>query len=274
VHLNQDRLFDQIGGQGVFLADGTLLTLWDSASLRIGDGSGSPVARRFSASPGQEICAVDGSAVACDLARTGGPLELALTWGGRPGEVTLFGDWDGDGRDDVCAFFHGRFRCDVNHNGPPAEAFESFGQEGDVPLLADVDGNGKADPCVRRGADVLCDTQRDGRVHFQVRFGDGSETPLLGDLDGDGKADLCLFTAGDWRCRLAKGGVEQHFTFGKAGDAPALGDADRDGRAELCLLRAGMLLCDTGHDGGAAEFQLALETPVGARLLFGNLDGL
>jgi hypothetical protein len=275
IHVNQDRLFDQMGGWAAFSGNGTLLVAWQSESSRqAGDALRVPVARRFSASPGQEICAIDGAAIACDLARTGGDLELQLTWGGRPGEVTLFGDWDGDGRDDVCAFFRGRFRCDLNHNGPPAEAFESFGREGDIPLLADVDGDHRADPCVRRGSDLLCDTRHDGRVHLQVHFGDGSETPLLGDLDGDGRADLCLFRDGDWRCRLAKSGVEQHFAFGKTGDTPALGDADRDGRADLCLLRAGMLLCDTGHDGGAAEFQLALEAPLGARILFANLDGL
>ncbi|HEX6899528.1 MAG TPA: hypothetical protein VF789_07445 [Thermoanaerobaculia bacterium] len=46
------------------------------------------------------------------------------------------------------------------------------------------------------------------------------------------------------------------------------------GRSDPCMLRGGKLLCDTTHDGGAAEASLALDLPAGARPLFGNLDGL
>jgi hypothetical protein len=40
------------------------------------------------------------------------------------------------------------------------------------------------------------------------------------------------------------------------------------------LNQAGRLECDTKHRGGAPGFTLALNAPSGARLLFGNLDGL
>jgi hypothetical protein len=39
------------------------------------------------------------------------------------------------------------------------------------------------------------------------------------------------------------------------------------------VFRQGMLLCDTAHDGGAAEGTLSLGD-AGARVVLGNLDGL
>jgi hypothetical protein len=272
IRLNQERQFDQANPQVCFSPKGWLLVGWQSSSLRqIGSEGPVPVARGFAASPGQEICAVAGAGFSCDLARTGGPMELQLTWGGRPGEVTLLGDWDGDGRDDLCGYYQERFRCDVNHAGR-ATVFERFGQSGDTPLLADVDGDGRADPCVWRAGALLCDTARDGKVHFQQAFGPRGGMPLLGDLDGDRKADLCVVLAGHWSC-LTRAGEESHFDFGQVGDSFALGDLNRDGRAEPCLLRDRLLSCATQGEG-TTELTLPLDAAAHSLLLFGSLDGL
>jgi hypothetical protein len=273
--VNQDALFDQGHGLSAFAPNGILTVSYDSDDPAITKGERRvPVVRRYAASPGQEICGISGAEIICDLGRTGGAPEMQLAWGGGPGEVTLFGDVDGDGREDVCSYLAGEFRCNVAHEGARIGWRETFGQPGDIPLLADVDGDGKADPCVRRGNLLLCDTAHDGRAHYSVTFGHGGELPLLGDLDGDGKADLCLVEGTSWTCRLATSGVQLQFNFGRAGDSFALGDADRDGRADPCALRGGQLLCDTQHHGGPANYTLKLSWPQGARLLFGNLDGL
>ncbi|HEV8578517.1 MAG TPA: hypothetical protein VGX68_05485 [Thermoanaerobaculia bacterium] len=273
--LNQVAAYDQLVAMAAFAPNGTLTVSYGTNNLAQTHGqSDVPVIRRYAASPGQEICGISGSEIRCDLARTGGAAELQLTWGRRSGEVTLFGDVDGDGRDDVCSYFKGRFRCDVSHEGGKATWSDTFGSAGDIPLLADVNGDGRADPCLRRKNRLLCDTVQDGSVHYQVVFGRGDETQLLGDLDGDYKADLCLVSGAAWDCRLATG-QPFHFQFGHRGDSPALGDADKDGRADPCVLRpGGRVECDTKHDGGLPDFALALNMPTGARLLFGNLDGL
>jgi hypothetical protein len=52
-----------------------------------------------------------------------------------------------------------------------------------------------------------------------------------------------------------------------------LGDFDGDGRDDPCVFRQGMLLCDTAHDGGAAEGILSLGSSSDSVVL-GNLDGL
>jgi hypothetical protein len=271
--VNQDPQGDQAFGVAAFAPNGTLLVSWQSDDFDQTNGEAMvPVIRRYAASPGQEVCAISGPQILCDLGRTGGPAELSLAWGGRPGEVTLFGDVDGDGRDDVCSYFEGSFRCDIDHEGIAANWTEKLGSPGDIPLLADVDGDGRADPCVRRGNLLLCDTKGDGLIYYRRKFGQGGEVPLLGDLDGDHKADLCLFRDGVWDCLLSTGG-RIHFRFGRAGDSPALGDINNNGRAEPCVLRDGMLLCSTAHNR-VADFSLPLDVPAGARLLFGNLDGL
>jgi hypothetical protein len=271
--LNQVTDDDQEGISAAFAPNGTLLVSWQSHSASQTNGEAMvPVIRRFSASPGQEICAIAGPQILCDLGRTGGPTELNLNRGGRPGEVTLFGDVDGDGRDDVCTWYKGLLRCDLSHEGTP-DWRAQLGSPGDVPLLADVNGDGKADLCVRRRNLLLCDTAHTGQMDFRMVFGRGDETPLLGDLDGDGKADLCLVRDGVWNCQLSKTGELLHFRFGHGGDSPALGDADRDGRADPCLLRSGRLTCSTKHDG-VGDFHLDLDVPANSRLLFGNLDGL
>jgi hypothetical protein len=46
------------------------------------------------------------------------------------------------------------------------------------------------------------------------------------------------------------------------------------GKADPCVLRKGLLTCDTKHTGGSGDYMLQLDAPSGARLLFGNLDGL
>jgi hypothetical protein len=272
-HNGQEGITDHNGTSAAFAPNGTLLVSWQSDSPNQTNGEAMvPVVRRFAASPGQEICAIAGPNILCDLGRTGGPTELNLNRGGRPGEVTLFGDVDGDGRDDVCTWYKGLLRCDLSHEGSP-DWRATLGFPGDVPLLADVNGDGKTDLCVRRRNLLLCDTAHTGQMDFRIVFGRGDETPLLGDLDGDGKADLCLVRAGVWDCRLSKSGELLHFRFGRGGDSLALGDADRDGRADPCFLHAGRLTCSTKHDG-VGDYQLDLDVPGNSRLLFGNLDGL
>jgi hypothetical protein len=275
VRVNQNASSDQGDGFSAFAPNGTLTVSYGSDDPGITHGEEAvPVVRRFAASPGQEICGVSGAQVVCDLGRTGGTPEMQLTWGGRPGEVTLMGDVDGDGRDDLCSYFEGQFLCNVDHEGSRVGWRDTFGSPDDIPLLADVDGDGKADACVRRGNQLLCDTADDGQVHYSVTFGHGGELPLLGDVDGDGRADLCLVEGSLWTCRLSSTGGQLQFDFGRAGDSFALGDADRDGRADPCALRAGRLLCDTAHHGGRPDYTLKLSWPPAARLMFGNLDGL
>lgn len=71
--------------------------------------------------------------------------------------------------------------------------------------------------------------------------------------------------------------LHQHTPFldrsRRSGDQPLLGDFDGNVRDDPCVFRKGTLLCDTVHDGGAAEGTLSLGG-AGDRVVLGNLDGL
>jgi hypothetical protein len=229
--------------------------------------------RRFSASPGPELCLFNHGGFACDTGRTGGTAEIHHPFGGHEG-IGLLGDFDGDGRADPCVFRSGRFLCDTAHDYGSAETQESFGQAGDIPLLGDIDGDGRADACVFRDGRFLCDSAHDGQVHEDVRLGEPGDVPLLGDADDDGRADPCLFRGGRFLCDTDHDGAsDREIHFGQPGDVPFLVDFDADGSTEACVYRLTGLLCDTGHDGGAAETTLAFGDGSGTPLI-GNLDGL
>jgi hypothetical protein len=250
--------------------NGTFAIGWTDIFAPLGEISH---VRRFSASPGPELCLFNHGGFACDTGRTGGVAEIRHPFGGHEG-IGLLGDIDGDGRADPCVFRDGRFLCDTAHDYGSAETQEGFGQSGDIPLLGDIDGDGRADACVFRDGRFLCDSAHDGQIHEDVRFGEPGDVPLLGDADGDGRADPCLFRGGRFLCDTDHdGAADREIHFGQSGDVPFLVDFDADGSTEACVYRLTELLCDTGHDGGAAETTLAFGDGSGTPLV-GNLDGL
>ncbi len=274
IYLNQEKFNDQIGPQVAFASNGTFFAAWASANQAGHDSNYDIYARRFSASPGLEVCWFAGGDFACDLGGSGGAPEVGQRAGWALGGVPLFADFDGDGRADLCSYRAGELACDLDHDGRPLEGRESFGGAGDLPLLGDVDGDGRADLCLYRGRHLGCDTGHDGGVaELEMRFGEGGAQPLLGDVDGDGRADLCLFSAGRWSCRSWSGATLER-RFGSSDSQPALADFDGDGKAELCVLTGRYLSCLPQGPGPAAGLGRELALPPGATLLIGNLDGL
>ncbi len=131
------------------------------------------------------------------------PSPVSLPFGGRPGDVPLIGDVDGDGIPDLCVRRGRRFLCDTAHNGGSAEWKVSFGLASDIALLGDVDGNGTADPCVYRNGLFLCDTAHDGGLpEVVIAFGQPGDVPFLADADGDGRADPCVLRASVFYCDI------------------------------------------------------------------------
>ncbi len=88
----------------------------------------------------------------------------------------------------------------------------------------------------------------------------------------------CLYREGRFVCDLRHGAPPDpaELRFGGApGDRPLLGDLDGDGLVEACVVRGPRLLCDAGHDGGAAELAIdfGYGTADGDVPLLGDLDG-
>lgn len=249
--------------------NGTFIVAWRSYG-QDGDEDGI-FGQVFAASPADEVCALGAGRLRCDLARSGGAAELERR---LPFGEQVLGDWDGDGREDLCRFEAGDWRCDLDHFGAPFEAVFTFGQSGDRPLLGDVNGDGRADACVRRGTRLLCDTMRDGAA-TSIEFG-AEETLSLADVDGDGQAEACTLQGARFLCDTGHdgGAFEWERSFGSGADVALFGDADGDGKDEPCLHRGGELLCDTAQNGGEAEMRLSFPLEAGERLVLLNLDGL
>lgn len=260
--------------------DGFVVT-WDSGGSFDGpgpDGNASGVFARLYGIPpaGADLCLFDAMGFHCDLFRDGGE-DVSFVLGG-PLDTPLFGDVDGDGRDDPCIFRAGQFLCDTDHTGGAEVdlAFQAFQPDSGLPLLGDINGDDRDDPCVYAGHQFLCDTAHDGgTAELVVAFGrQTGDAPLLGDLDGDADDDPCVYRGRQLLCDLAHDGdgSDLVLTFGETGDRALLADIDGDGRDDLCVVRGNLLLCDTAHNGGAAEIQIPFN-PAGGTLVVGNVDG-
>lgn len=231
-------------GNSVALTDeGHVLGVW--LGPRAPKARNSILGRMWQARKDADLCFFNRSAYACDTANDGGGTEQ-MPWvlvqrgvANDPGARPVTGDFDNDGRDDLCVAQGRRVYCDVDHEGLTAEAasdpflFELTPT--DEAAVGDVDGDGRADVCVRRNSVWYCD----------VRQGDG----LAPDLS---------------------------FVFA-AGEGAMIGDVNRDGRAEPCVADGSRFLCDTAHDGGLAETVLDLAPVLPRRFsgvpLLGDVNG-
>lgn len=203
---------------------------------------------------------------------------LAAIWEVSPNTAKAdihFARFSASPADEPCLARGGHLLCDTGRTGGAPEIdLEVSADPAAVVLMGDVDGDGREDPCVVDGSHLRCDLAHRGLpLEWERDFpagDDGTGTPLLGDVDGDGKADLCLWRQGVLRCRTASGPWKE--SFGRAGDIPLLGDVDGDGRADLCVRRGHRFLCDTAHDGGSPEVNIAFGLPTDIPLL-GDFDG-
>ncbi|MEM9261892.1 MAG: neutral/alkaline non-lysosomal ceramidase N-terminal domain-containing protein, partial [Bacteroidota bacterium] len=114
-----------------------------------------------------------------------------------------FGDFDGDGKDDILANFNGQLRVSYGCTSPWADLGRTSVKPKDM-LIGDMDNDGKSDVIHRHG----------GKIHY-LSGGKGSWIPLMttvitqdllriGDFTGDGKDDILAIFNG--RLRISNNG--------------------------------------------------------------------
>ncbi|MGH7285234.1 MAG: polysaccharide deacetylase family protein, partial [Polyangiaceae bacterium] len=122
------------------------------------------------------------------------------------------GDFDGDGRADVCAADGDGVVCahSVRDTGSGGLATTRFAGAVHLDIdaraglwLADLDGDGRADLCARGNAVMMCALANKGgfaKPRAFARGVEGGTNILFGDIDGDKKADICGTFVDGVRC--------------------------------------------------------------------------
>ncbi|MBY0523712.1 MAG: hypothetical protein K2R98_09940, partial [Gemmataceae bacterium] len=263
---------DPLLGPLVFNGGPTRTQLLQAGSPAIGTGSnplglvfdqrGAPFAR----SPGgvTDIGAVSSQAAVGDLVGvfrgSSGTVFLNLVNGpynplttlqfqfGANGDISVVGDWDGDGVTEVGVFRPSTgtwFLSPDNGSYNPLTAVQFFyGAAGDVPVVGDWDDDGDDDIGIFRPSsgtwflnteDFVPGTSSsyNSATTIQVSYGANGDVPVVGSWDGDGQTHIGVFRSGTWfldfEDRLA--GTSTSFNtattaqvaYGAAGDTPVVG---------------------------------------------------
>jgi hypothetical protein len=176
-------------------------------------------------------------------------------WGLASDKITP-GDYDGDGKDDICIWRPGPTGTSgfyILQSGNGAFRFVQFGQSNDDPFVVrDYTGDGIDDPAIyRQGTQstfwYLASSGPLVGVPVAAQWGTTGDAPCPGDYTGDGKADFCVFRnvggQGVFFVHPGTGGPDVPGDdvityFGLGMDTIVPGDYDGDGKADLAVTRA------------------------------------
>ncbi|NNC91833.1 MAG: hypothetical protein HKN80_05015 [Acidimicrobiia bacterium] len=195
-------------------------------------------------------------------------------WYGAPGDVPLFGDWDGDGLATPGAWRQGAgggFAYLTNAlpaNGAVGVAqFDFFfGIPGDQVFVGDWNGDNRDTLGLNRGGRIfLTDTNGSGGeavpTNYDFFFGVAGDRAFGGDADGDGDDGIFLYreTTGlvyytNETPATGVASTADTFFFGSASDQFIAGDWDEDGVDSAGIYRSSntnVYLSNTNASGGA-----------------------
>jgi hypothetical protein len=178
---------------------------------------------------------------------------------GQAGDISVTGDWNGDGRQKAGIFRNGMWVLDYNGNGqwdgPSIDKVAFLGQAGDIPVVGDWNGSGTSKIGVFRNGlwvlDYNGNFQWDGTTVDRVMFlGQAGDTPVVGDWNGSGTSKGGVFRNGLWvldyngNFQWDGTAVDRAMALGQAGDIPVVGDWNGSGTAKGGVFRNGLWVLD------------------------------
>jgi hypothetical protein len=202
---------------------------------------------------------------------------------GLSSDLSVVGDWNGDGKTKIGVFRAGNWYLDYNGTGswsgcgapavPGSDACLTFGGvSSDLPVVGDWNGDGKTKIGVFRAGNWYLDYNGTGSwsgcgapavpgSDACLTFGMASDLPVAGDWNGDGKTKIGTFRAGNWYLDYngnglwdgcgapGQAGKDACFAFGLATDIPVTGDWSGDGKTKIGLFRNGSWYLDRNGNG-------------------------
>jgi hypothetical protein len=219
----------------------------------------------LAAAPGEPRPPVIGDAPVADAERTvpgyasaksrvartsygGGVTDQVVPLPSQPGDVPLWGDWNGDGAFTPAIFRNGDwllFDALAGRTFTPRAPIR-FGAPGDTPVVGDFNGDRRTDIGVFRKGVWFFRFVPGGKVPFTggrpqltLRYGAPTDRPIVGDWNGDGKDTVgvrrgTIFKLSD---TLVAGKPAWTFNYGFASDEAVAGDWDGNRTDTIALVR-------------------------------------
>ena len=185
----------------------------------------------------------------------------------QPGDIAVFGDWNGDGRTKVGIYRNGFWILDYNGNGVydyPVDKFYGLGgatTDGFIPIVGDWNHDGRSKIGFYKSGFWCLDYNGNGTYDGSVidRFfgfgGNANEFPLLGDWNHDGRTKVGVFYNGNF---MLDYDGDNAYTFAdkiypylpfSAGDKPVIGDWSGNGFSKIGIYRNGFWILDYNGNG-------------------------
>ena len=158
------------------------------------------------------------------------PLVTVLQFSfGNPGDLPVFGDWNGDGNRTAAVFRPATFTWYLsdtdNASDPPQQL--SYGMPGDIPLSGDWNGTGHDTVGLYRPSNAtfyLRDTNTSGVADVTIPLGNRGDVPLAGDFDLTGTTRIGVYRPSNATFYETHGsGPVTATPFGNPGDRPLAG---------------------------------------------------
>ncbi len=199
------------------------------------------------------LVAHSGSAYRIDVDGQGEPAERTIQFGTAE-SVPLFGDFNGDGTNELMTNAGNAYSIDTTGTGGPAFTF-TYGKAGDVAFIGNYDGTGRDTLILRHGNAFLVTPGNGGAPEAQFIFGQAADELVLrsdgvrtGDWDGDGRDDIFLRRGNLFLVRLSSNGAVLTFHYGKAASHAFLADFNGDGKVEPVVNSGSVYAADINHN--------------------------
>lgn len=180
------------------------------------------------------------------IPRTNPGSPIAQQWGTST-DITLRGDFDGDGKNDIVVWrpSNGTWYI-IPSSNPGTPILQSWGANGDIPVPGDYDGDGVTDFAVFRpsnGTWYVIPSSNSGTPIIK-QWGTSGDVPVPGDYDGDRMTDFAVWrpTNGTWYVIPSSNPgapILQQWgaTVSGVQDHPVPGDYDGDGKTDFAVWR-------------------------------------